>query len=270
MSRTLEFTESEMMICAAARLIEDDKSYFIGFGMPQIALVLAQKLYAPNVLQVYEVGSIAPQIVLPFDPLQMADSRGNYRAISWTNMNQLFFQCSMGYLDYGVLGINEIDQYGNINTTLIGGTYQRPGRRLSGSGGANEIASLCWRTIVVAMQERRRFVKKLDFITSPGYLDGSPQAREKAGLPKGSGPYRVVTSKALFGFDEETRKMKLLATMPGSEVDDVLHEMQFRPLIAEEVGSIAPPSPEELRLLREEIDPRGSIIGKGKRIRVEV
>jgi glutaconate CoA-transferase subunit B len=263
-----EFTESEIMICAAARLIEDDKSYFIGFGMPQIALVLAQKLYAPNVLQVYEVGSIAPTIVLPFDPLLMADSRGNYRAISWTSMNQLSFHCALGYMDYGVLGINEIDQYGNINTTYIGGTYHQPKKRLSGSGGANEIASLCWKTIVVAMQEKRRFLEKLEFITTPGYLDGSPQAREKAGLPKGTGPYRVVTSKAMFGFDDDTKKMKLLATMPGASVDDVLKEMQFKPLIAEEVQNIAPPTEEELRLLREEIDPSKSIIGKGKLIKI--
>jgi glutaconate CoA-transferase, subunit B len=188
-----EFTAVEMMTCTAARLFEDNEAYFIGFGRPQIAAVLAQKLHAPHIIWVYEYGTIAPQFPLPFEPLIVGDSKSNYRAVSWKDMNHVFAQASQGFIDYGMLGALQIDPDGNINSSYVGGTYAQPGRRVAGAGGANGIASLCWRTIFVVMQERRRFVPTLDFIISPGYLDGSPQARERAGLPAQSGPYRVVT-----------------------------------------------------------------------------
>ena len=176
-----EFTAVEMMTCLAARLFEDNRAYFIGFGMPQIAAVLAQRLYAPHLIWVYEYGTIAPQCPLPFEPLILGDSKSNYRAVSWKDMNHVFAQASQGFIDYGMLGALQIDPYGNLNSSYIGGTYAQPGRRFAGAGGANGIASLCWRTILVMLQEKRRFVPKLDFVTSPGYLDGAPQAREQAG-----------------------------------------------------------------------------------------
>jgi glutaconate CoA-transferase subunit B len=263
-----EFTESEQMVCVAARLMEDT-TYFIGGGMPQLAVLLAQRLYAPSLMQVYEYGVIGPEIALPFERhLELANSKFNYRACAWLNMNWTFFHAAVGVLEYGMLGVNQIDQYGNINTTYLGGTWHHPEMRLSGSGGANEIASFCWRTIAVMMHEKRRFAERVDHITSPGFIDGTPGARERAGLPKGSGPYRVVTSKALFGYDDETRRMKLLALQPGVTVDEVLENMQFRPLIADHVEVLPPPTVEEARLLREEIDPNRIVLGKGKVIKV--
>ena len=116
------------------------------------------------------------------------------------------------------------------------------------------MASHCWKTIIVIKHEGRRFVPRVDFLTSPGYLTG-PGAREKAGLPAGTGPYRVVTSKALFGFDGETKRMSLLAVLRGLDPRDVVKDMAFRPMMAKEIGEIPPPTDEELRLLREEIDP---------------
>ena len=121
------------------------------------------------------------------------------------------------------------------------------------------MASHCWKTIIVIKHEGRRFVPNVDFLTSPGYLDG-PGARERAGLPRGTGPYRVVTSKALFGFDERSRKMTLLSVLRGLSVDEVVKEMAFRPLLAPEIGEIPPPTDDELRVLREEIDPARFII----------
>jgi glutaconate CoA-transferase subunit B len=268
MSEYRRFTENEMMICMAARLMEDNKNYFIGFGMPQLATLVAQRLYSPNLVIVYEYGVIGPQIALPYERLMMADSKSNYRAVAWQNMNWAFFQAASGMIDYGMLGVNEIDQYGNINTTYIGGSYERPELRLSGSGGACEIGTYCWRTIAVMMHEKRRILEQLEFITTPGYLDGTPGARERAGLPPGTGPYRVVTSKALFGFDDETRKLKLLQVMPGSTLEEVLEHMQFRPLIAADLSEAAAPTEAELRLLREEIDPDRVVIGRGKVIEV--
>jgi glutaconate CoA-transferase subunit B len=263
-----EFTAVEMMTCTAARLFEDNKAYFIGFGMPQIAAVLAQKLYAPDIIWVYEYGTIAPQFPLPFEPLILGDSKSNYRAVAWTDMNHVFAQASQGFIDYGMLGALQIDPYGNINSSYVGGTYEHPGRRFAGAGGANGIASLCWRTIFVMMQEKRRFVPRLDFVTSPGYLDGSPRARERAGLPAQTGPYRVVTPLALFDFEPQTHHMRLIATTPSVTIQEVMAEMAFEPLVASTVDVMVPPSAEELTWLRERIDPDRLVIGKGRLIQV--
>jgi glutaconate CoA-transferase, subunit B len=167
-----------------------------------------------------------------------------------------------------MLGALQINPYGNINSSYIGGTYEQPERRFAGAGGANGIASLCWRTIFVMMQEKRRFVPELDFVTSPGYLDGSPRAREKAGLPAQTGPYRVVTPMALFDFEEQTHRMRLIATTPTVAVEEVLAEMTFEPLIAATVEEMAPPTVDELTWLRERIDPDRLVIGKGRTLRV--
>jgi glutaconate CoA-transferase subunit B len=263
-----EFSAVEMMTCTAARLFEDNKAYFIGFGMPQIAAVLAQRLYTPHIVWIYEYGTIAPQFPLPFEPLILGDSKSNYRAVAWKEMNHVFAQASQGFIDYGMLGALQIDPYGNINSSFVGGSYERPGRRFAGAGGANGIASLCWRTIFVMMQEKRRFVPKLDFITSPGYLDGSTQARENAGLPAHTGPYRVVTPMAMFDFEADTRRMRLIATTPTVSVDDVLTEMGFEPSLAPTISEMEPPTVEELSWLRERIDPERLVIGKGKIISV--
>lgn len=263
-----EFTEVELMTCAAARLFEDAKTYFIGFGMPQLSALLAQRLYTPNMTMAYEYGVLAPRIKVPFHDLIMGHSNDNYKAVAWLSMNGIFTHAALGFFDYGILGAVEIDRFGNINSTIVGDDYQKPKGRFPGSGGANEIASLCWRTIVVLVHEKRRFKEKVNFITSPGWLDGSPGAREKAGLPSETGPYRCVSSKAIFGYDEKTREMKLMAVLAGSNLNEVLSEMEFKPLISDNVEEIAPPSRDELRILREEIDPNNLVIKKGKVIRV--
>jgi glutaconate CoA-transferase subunit B len=254
-------TPEEFMICTAARLIPDKKTCFIGYGIPQIVIILAQKLYAPNACQVYEYGAIGPQVVPPFRRGLFSDSRNNYRAVAWTYMNTMFAHACLGYIDYGFLGAAQIDPYGNINSTQIGLDHSRPKVRFPGSGGANDVASYCWKTITIMKHEKERFVKKLDFLTSPGYLDG-PGAREKAGLPKGAGPYRLVTSMGLFGFDEKTKYMELLAIAPEYSKEDIFKNMNFEPLVAKKIEELKPPTEEELRLLREEIDPDRVIIGK--------
>ena len=261
MNKKIAYTPEEMMICTAARIIPDKTTCFVGYGMPQIVIILAQRLYAPNSCPVYEFGAIGPEIVIPFRRGTFADSRNNYRSVAWTYMNTMFAHACLGYIDYGFLGAAQIDPYGNINSTQIGLDHSRPMTRFPGSGGANDVASFCWKTIIIMKHEKERFVKKLDFLTSPGYLDG-PGCREKAGLPKGTGPYRLITSMALFGFDEETKYMKLIAVAPGYSKEDVFKNMEFRPLIAEKIEEIKPPTEKELKLLGDEIDPDRSIIGK--------
>jgi len=260
-----QHTDVEFMICQAARMLEDQSTVFVGYGMPQIAVILAQKLYAPDVVQVYEYGAIGPEVATPFRRNMMADSRNSYRSYCWTTMNWMIFNAQSGFIDYGVLGAAQIDPYGNVNSTMIGGTYERPGKRFTGSGGGNEVASLCWKTILLMDHEKRRFLPKIDFVTSPGYLDGSPGAREKAGLPAGTGPHRVITSMALFDFPPGLRRMRLVSVREGFTVKNVLDEMCFEPAVAERVGELSPPEEKELALLREVIDPDRVVIGKAKR-----
>lgn len=259
MSRTVEFTDTEFMIAQGARLLEDGKSIFVGFGLPQVVAMLAQKLYVPEILQLFEFGAIGPQSVLPFIRGTMGGPQNTYRSLQWLNMNWAFSYSAAGYMDYGMLGAAQIDPYGNINSTYLGGTFERPARRFPGSGGGNQVASHCWKTMIVIKHEGRRFVPKVDFITSPGYLTG-PGARERAGLPADTGPFRVATSKALFGFDESTKRMTLLAVLRGLSVRDAVGEMAFEPLVAGTVSEIPPPTADELRILREEIDPSRIVI----------
>jgi len=260
-----DFTESEFMICQCARLMEDGKIVFIGYGMPQIAAILAQRLHAPRMVQVYEFGAIGSLPETPFVRFTMGGPRNCYKSLAWTNMNTIFAQAQLGMVDLGVLGATQIDQFGNINSTMLGADYTHPKKRFPGSGGANEVLTQCWRTVVVIMHERRRFVTKVDFVTSPGYLDGTPGARERAGLPRGTGPWRVVTSKALYGFDEQSKRMSLLGVLRGVSVAEVLKEMEFAPHVAEKVEALEPPTPEELAVLRNEIDPARAVIGKTAR-----
>ncbi len=268
MKKTVEFTDTEFMIVHAARLLEDKKTFFVGFGLPQIVAILAQKLYTPNIVQVFEFGAIGPRAVTPFVRGTMGGPQNTYRSIQWANMNTAFSYSAAGYIDYGMLGAAQIDKYGNINSTMIGETFDAPVRRFPGSGGGNQVASYCWETIIVMKHEPRRFVEKVDFITSPGFLQGD-RSREESGLPSKTGPWRVVTSKALFGFDEESRILKLLGVQRGLGVDDVIEGMEFKPAIADDIEELSPPSAEEIDLLRNDTDPSNIIIA-GETVRIEV
>jgi len=165
-----------------------------------------------------------------------------------------------GYIDYGFLGAAAIDAYGNINTTVIG-DWERPKARLPGSGGGNDVGSFCWQTFyIMRNQSKRTFMKKLDFVTTPGWL-GGPGQREQAGLPAGGGPCRVITQLGVYGFDENTKRLKLSSLHPGVTVEQVQANSEFEILIPEQVSVTQPPTAEERRILRE-IDPTGIVIGK--------
>jgi glutaconate CoA-transferase subunit B len=157
-----------------------------------------------------------------------------------------------GFIEYGFLGGAQIDAYGNLNTTTIG-DHDHPKVRLPGSGGGNDVGSHCWRTIAIMRHDKQRFVPKVDFITTPGYLSG-PGAREAAGLPRGTGPYRVVTNLAILGYHPESKRMQALELQPGATLDTVIQNTGFDLAAADRVEQAAPPSEAELRLLRDEID----------------
>lgn len=271
MSKMLQFTEEELRICLTANLIEDGaRSFAAGGGAPILAMLLAKRLHAPNSSYVTEDGVMDPQPKLPIPQFSsMVSSHAGYRAVAWGVMNTVIAQAQIGLMDYGVLASLQMDPYGNINSAVTGGSYYEPGRRFGGPGGADFIAGTCWRTIIMTELQKRKFVPRVDFISSPGYLTG-PGAREQNGMPEGTGPYRVVCGEAVFGYDDETKWMKLLEIAPWLTVDHVLAEMQFKPLIAEPLGTIKLPTEEQLKILREDIDPMWSTIAQGKTFNVEV
>lgn len=253
------FNLMELMVCVAARQLDDGRTAVIGTGMPLAAAMLAQKTTAPRLVIMFEAGSAAPELVKL--PISVADSYTQTRALLHSSMDEIMESCQRGLVDYTFLGGAQIDMYGNLNTTMIGDDYDRPRVRLPGSGGANDLASLCWKTFVITPHDKRRFVEHLDFLTTPGYLTG-PGARERAGLPPGSGPYKVISTLALMGYDAQTKRMKVESLHPGVTKDDVIQNTGFEMLFADPLPVTREPSEEELRILREEVDPEGVIIGK--------
>ena len=248
----------ELMICVASRMLEDGACVAVGTGAPCAAAMLAQRTSAPGLLIVFEAGGVGPR--LPRMPISVGDSRTFSGAIMAAGMMDIMEACQRGMVDYAFLGGAQIDRYGNLNSTVIG-QYARPRVRLPGSGGANDFASFCWRTIVMTPHTKQRFVAALDFLTTPGYLSG-PQARENAGLPAGSGPYKVITDLAILGFSPETKRMQLQSLHPGVQRPDVEANTGFALEIASRLLRTDPPTAEELHVLRNEVDPQKLIIGR--------
>jgi glutaconate CoA-transferase subunit B len=254
-----EYNLREFLAFNGARLLEDKKSVFVGTGLPIISAMLAQKTHAPGLLIIFEGGGIAPQI--PELPISVGGSRTFFRAVAASSMHDVMSLSQAGYIDYGFLGAAQIDVHGNINTTVIG-EHDHPKVRLPGSGGANDVASFAQRLIIImANQSTRSFVNRLDFLTTPGYLEG-PGSRERAGLAKGSGPHRVLTQLGLYGFDDETKRMVLLSLHPGRSLAEVKANSSFEVIIPNAVDTSPEPTAEDLRILREEIDPAGIVLGK--------
>ena len=253
-----DYNAMELMICVAARLLEDGSTVGVGTGAPCAAAMLAQRTHAPDLFITFEAGGLAP--LLPSMPISVGDSRTFYRGLMATSMCDILEACQRGMVDYTFLGGAQIDAYGNLNSTVIG-DYHKPKVRFPGSGGANDFASFCWRTLVITQQDRRRFVEKLDFLTTPGYLTG-PGAREAAGLPEGSGPYKVITDLAVLGFDERSKRMQVESLHPDVTFERVQESTGFELLKAPDVEQTEPPRAEELRILREEVDPYRYVIGR--------
>ncbi len=244
------YNPNELLICTASRLMSDHTTAFIGTGIPMLAAALAQRMHAPNLVLVFEFGGTGA--LLDTLPLAVGEENTFHRAVSASGICDVMETAQRGFIEYGFLGGAQIDAYGNLNTTVIG-DYYHPKVRLPGSGGGNDVGSHCWRTIAIMRQDKRRFIEKVDFITTPGYLTGAG-AREKAGLPPGTGPYRVVTNLAVLGFHPESKRMTLIATQPEITVEQVIENTGFELLIPGKVDKNPPPSPEELRILREEVD----------------
>jgi len=249
----------EYLAFIGASVLEDKKSVFVGTGLPIIASMLAQKTHAPNLLVIFEAGGVGP--LLPELPISVGESRTYHKAIAASSMHDVMSLSQAGYVDYGFLGAAQMDMYGNINTTVIG-NHDSPKVRLPGSGGANDVGSFSDKLIIIiANQSKRTFVNKVDFLTTPGYLDG-PGGRERAGLARGSGPYRVITQLGIYGFDEETKRLKLISLHPSISIAEVWANSSFEIIIPDEIETSPEPTEQHLKVLREEIDPAGMVLGK--------
>lgn len=250
-----EYSPFEMIAFTGSRVLEDNRIVFVGTGLPIIAAMHAQLTHAPNLYMIYEAGSLAPILEIGM-PLSVGDTRAGRKACYLKGLCAVFEMTQRGYADFAFIGGAQVDMYGNICSTMEGHNYNKPGIRFPGSGGAGAMAANCELSIAIMALEKRRFVKKLDFVTSIGYGDGSPDYREKAGV-MGSGPYRVITNQALFGFDKETRRMKLLEVRPGFTPEQIQEMVDFELLIDPDVKEMAEPTEEDLRLLRDVIDAEG-------------
>jgi glutaconate CoA-transferase subunit B len=245
------YSKTELMICVAARLFEDGTTCFIGTGIPMLAAMLASKTTAPNLVPVFEFGGTGA--IMEELPRAVGEARTWHKGISALGICDTMETAQRGFIDYGFLGGAQIDPYGNLNSITIG-EHDHPKARLPGSGGGNDVGSHCWQTVAIMQHDARRFVPKTDCVTTPGYLTG-PGAREAAGLPRGTGPAYVVSTLALMDFDPKSKRMRLKATHPDVSVEEVVAATGFELVLPEKVEVTEPPSVEELRLLREEIDP---------------
>lgn len=244
------YTLSELMVVCAAREIKNHEKVFAGIGIPMLSAMLAQRTHAPDLVMIFEGGIIdAKPRRLPItvgDPCLVAGaSMVSGLHYAFADMLQA------GYVDVGFLGTAEIDKLGNLNTTLIG-DYNKPKVFLTGSGGANDILSLAKRVVIITEHEKRKFVDKVDFITSPGYLAG-PGDREKNGLEWG-GPDMVITTLGVLRFDEVTKEMYLHSLHPGVSIEQIKSNTGWELKISPNLTETRPPTKEEINILTE-IDP---------------
>lgn len=244
-------TPSEMMIVTAAHALKGARTVFVGVGLPNIACNLAQRTVAPGLELIYESGvyGARPERL----PLSIGDPTLVSGATSVVSMADLFgLYLQRGLVDIALLGGAQVDRYGNLNSTVIG-AYAKPKTRLPGSGGACEIATNARRTFMIMRLKRRAFVEKIDFVTSPGHLSGG-DSRARLGLP-GAGPALMITDKAILNFDNPAREMQLCGLYPGVTLEEVQAEVGWPLRLGPKIDQIGAPSAEDLRLIRDELDP---------------
>jgi glutaconate CoA-transferase subunit B len=245
-----DYTASELLAVMSGRLLEDGQVVFAGVGIPLLAATLAQRLHAPGLTILFEGGTIGAFV----EPGKLPPSTNEQRCTRRANMvlgsTDVLLLLQRGYVDVGFMGGAQIDQYGNLNSSFIGDPDQ-PITRLPGTGGGNDIASLA-QMIVAMRHEKRRFVANVDFVTSPGFLCGGT-SRSDSGLVAG-GMYRVVTDLAIMGFDDDSKRMQIVALHPGVTIEQVQANTGFDLEVAAEVATTEPPTEQELAVLRH-LDP---------------
>ena len=244
------YTASELLAVMSSRLLKEGQIVFAGVGIPLLAATLAQGLHCPGLTILFEGGVIGPVIEPGKLPPSTNEQRCTIRANMVLSSTDVLLLLQRGYVDVGFMGGAQVDQYGNLNSSFIGDPA-RPKTRLPGTGGGNDIASLT-HMIVAMKHEKRRFVETVDFVTSPGYLRGNTTRRD-SGLPAG-GMYRVVTDLGIFGFDEQTRRMNVVALHTGVTRDEVQENTGFALIFPPNIEVTPQPAAAELAFLRK-LDP---------------
>jgi len=245
--REAAYTSDEMMTIAAARMIRNGVTLFVGIGLPSAAANLARLTHAPDTVLIYESGTIgAKPAVLP---LSIGDGELSETADAVVSIPEIFsYWLQAGRIGLGFLGAAQIDKYANINSTVIG-DYNRPKVRLPGAGGAQEIAAFCGEVLIALRHNHRAFVNKLDFLTSGGYFEGG-DSRQKLGLP-GKGPTNVITDLGILTPDPVTKELTLTSLHPGISVEQAVAATGWPLKVAAKLGTTAPPAPAELSILRD-------------------
>jgi len=241
------YTTNEIMTIAAARLLKNGAVCFVGIGLPSTAANLARLTHAPDIVLIYESGPIGakPSVL----PLSIGDGNLAETADTVVSTPEIFrYWLQGGRVDVGFLGAAQIDRFANINTTVIG-DYKKPGTRLPGAGGAPEIASCAGQVVLVLKQSARAFVKKLDFVTSVGHLDGS-DARRRLNLP-GKGPVAVVTDLCLMEPDPVTKELTVTQLHPGISAEQIKKATEWEIRFAPELKETPVPTKTELETLRD-------------------
>ncbi len=253
----MDYTLKEMMTIMAAREIRDGDIVFCGTGISMVAAMAAKQINAPGSIIFFETGAIDSK--LEEIPMAVADPRVMYGAASNSGLLEAFATMQnrkTGNRVIGILGSAQVDKFGNLNSTCIGDYFQ-PKTRFSGSGGACDVASFVPRCLIFMQHEKRKFPVKLDYLTSPGYLDG-PGARERAGLLPG-GPTAVITNLGIMYFDDDTKEMYLAYNYPGVTPQDILDNMEFTVDVSR-ASEAVPPTEKELTILREKVDPHKLVL----------
>jgi len=253
----MHYTLKEMMTIIAARQINNQDIVFCGTGISMLAAMAAKKIHAPQSVIFFETGAI--DSALEELPLAVADSRVMYHTSANGGLLDSFATMQnqiTGKRVIGILGAAQIDRFGNLNSTVIG-DYHHPEIRFSGSGGGCDVASFVPRSLIFMQQERRKFVNRLDYLTSPGHIDG-PNGRKKAGLPSG-GPEMVITNMGVMRFHDETKEMFLSEYYPGITPEQILEKMEFS-VDTSQAEEALPPTDHELYLLREHCDSQRLIL----------
>ncbi len=257
MKKKLEgYIKPELMACCGAREIRDNDVVLVGTGFPTMSANIAKHTHAPNARMMQESGVYDAQPKRP--ALSVGDPCLNPGAAmtgGLLDIMGMFLQA--GWVDVGFLSGSQVDKYGNINTTVIG-DYENPKSRLPGSGGANPIGSLVKRVLIIALHDKRRLAERVDFITTPGYIDGAG-AREKCGLPPGTGPHALITNKAVLKFNNNTGEAYLATFHPDTSIDEIRDNTPWDLKVADDVHETEPPTAEELRVIREVLDPKRMI-----------
>jgi glutaconate CoA-transferase subunit B len=244
----MEYTANEIMTIEAARRLKNGTVCFVGIGMPSAAANLARLMHAPEVVLIYESGTIGakPDVL----PLSIGDGNLADHADTVVSIPEIFrYWLQGGRVDVGFLGAAQVDRFGNINTTVIGGDYSRPKVRLPGAGGAPEIASNAKETWIIIKQTQRSFVPKLDFMTSVGHLEGG-DSRARSGA-RGAGPTAVITDLGVLAPDAVTRELTLVALHPGITVEQARANTGWELKVAPSLAATQAPTADELATLRD-------------------